>query len=218
MIVEINQLGPNAWEQRVFTAARPDLVFDYMADFDRHIEWEHELASVKPLSRRTGTTGTKYLKTYDTRATGLVSRTFGFSRGLRVTCIVKEIDRPHRLVWKQFRSHQASEASGFQKLELVITPSNTGTMIVLTRRFSGVEGISADLVARFSSRWGKTFQGLPSEVRAAAGGSPGDRPGPFSTPDEIIRHMLDGHPSRGPGPTSLERLKTILDGGVRYSR
>jgi hypothetical protein len=57
MIVEINQLGPNAWEQRVFTTARPDLVFDYMADFDRHIEWEHELASVKPLGRRTGTTG-----------------------------------------------------------------------------------------------------------------------------------------------------------------
>src|ERR1700746_2969828 len=97
MIVEINQLGPNAWEQRVFTAAPPDLAFGYMADFDRHIEWEHELASVKPLGRRTGTIGTRYLKTYDTRATGLVSRIFGLSRGLRVTGTVKEIERPHDL-------------------------------------------------------------------------------------------------------------------------
>jgi hypothetical protein len=209
MTVEINQLGPDVWEQRVFTTAQPTWVFDYIADFQRHVEWERELLTVRPLNRRTR----EYLKTYGTRPTGLLGRIF--SRGLRVTCVLRAVERPERIAWKQYRSRDASGPSGFQKLEFVITPSGYGSLIVLTRRFSGIEGIGADVVARFSSRWGQAFQGLPAVVRAAADVSSGDRPGLFSTPDELIRHMLEGHPSRGPGPTSLERLKAILDDGHR---
>jgi uncharacterized protein YndB with AHSA1/START domain len=216
MTVEINQLGPDVWEHRVFTTAPPTLVFDYLADFEKHVEWERELVAVKPLNRRTGHRGGAYLKTYDTRPRGLVGRIF--SRGLRVTCKLSEVERPERIVWKQYRSHQASGPSSFQRLELLITPSESGSLIVLTRRFSGMEGISVDTVARFSSRWGQALQGLPPEFRVAAGGSKGGRPGLFSTPDEVVRHALDGHPSRGPGPTSLERLKAILDGGGRDAR
>ncbi len=133
MTVETTQLGPDVWQNRVFTTAPPWVVFDYIADFEKHVDWERELL----------------------------------------------------------------------------------TVIVLTRQFSGIEGIGADMVARFSARWGPAFQGLPPEVRAAAGGSSGDRPGLFSSPDEIVRHLLEGHPSRGPGPTSLERLKAIIDGAGR---
>ena len=211
MTVEIYQLGPDVWEQKIFTTAQPDLVFDYIADFDKHTEWEHELASVKPLNRPTGNGGAKYLKTYGTRPTGLVGRIF--HRGLRVTCTLNEIDRPRRLVWQQFRSHQASEPSSFQTVRLMITPSELGSLILLTRRFIGMDGTSIELVARFTSRWGQAFQGLPPNVRATADRSSADLPGLFTAPADIIRHALDGHPSRGPGPTSLERLKVILDGG-----
>jgi hypothetical protein len=58
---------------------------------------------------------------------------------------------------------------------------------------------------------------LPPEVRAAAGGSSGEWPGLFASPDDVVRHLLDGYPSRGPGPTRLERLKAILDGAGRSS-
>jgi hypothetical protein len=184
-------------------------VFDYIADFQRHAEWERELLTVQP----TGAAGGGYLKIYGTRPTGLVGRIF--SPGLKVTCNVKELVRPQRIVWKQYRSHQASGPNSFQTLELVIIPSGSGSLIVLTRRFHGIAGSGIDIVAGFSSRLGPILQGLPPELRAAAGRSSGDGPGLFSTPDQVVRHALEGHPSRGPGPTSLERLKAILDGRGR---
>src|SRR5262245_45726233 len=214
MTVDIHQLGPDLWEQRLVTTAQPDRAFDYIANFEKHIDWERELVSVKSLKGRTGR-GAKYVKTYVTRPAGLIGRIF--SSRLRVTCLVREVERPWRIAWKQYRSHQASAPSGFQRLEFVITPHGSGSLIVLTRRFTGSEAISADAIARFSSRWGRAFQGLPPEVRAAAGSGSGDRPGPFSMPGELVRQSLDGHPSRGPGPTSLERLKAILDGGNRHT-
>jgi hypothetical protein len=209
MTVEINQLAPDVWQQRVSTSAHPEDAFDYVADFGRHVEWERELLAVQPINRRT----TKYLKTYGARPMGLLDRMF--SRGLRVTCAVMAAERPERIIWRQYRSRDASEPSSFQKLQFVITPSGYGSLIVLTRWFSGIEGIGADLVSRFSSRWGQVFQGLPPEIRAAAQGSPSERPGLFSTPDELVRQLLEGHPSRGPGPVSLERLRAILDGDDR---
>jgi hypothetical protein len=59
MTVEINQLALDVWEHRVFTTARPTGVFDYIADFEKHVEWERELVAVKPLNRRTGTAGAR---------------------------------------------------------------------------------------------------------------------------------------------------------------
>jgi hypothetical protein len=217
MTVEIYQLGPDVWEHRVFTTAPPCGVFDYIVDFERHIEWEHELLTVKPCDGKTAMAGARYLKTYGTRPTGLVDRFF--NRGHRVTCKLGEVQRPQRIVWKQYRSHDASGPSSFQGLDLIVTPRGSGSLIVLTRRFSGIEGSGADMVARFASRWGPVLQGLPPEVRAAAGRPADDRPGLFSSPEDVIRHALDGHPSHGPGPTSLERLKAILDGdGQRHTR
>jgi hypothetical protein len=209
MTVEVIHLGPDTWEQRVSTTAPPHAAFDYIADFVRHTEWERELLTVRP----TGTAGRGYLKIYGTRPTGLLGRIF--SPRLKVTCNMKEVLRPQRIVWKQYRSHQASGPNSFQALELVITPSGSGSLIVLTRRFQGITGSGIDMVARFSSHLGPILQDLPPEIRAAAGRSSGDGPGLFSTPDDVVRHALEGHPSRGPGPTSLERLTAILDGGAR---
>jgi hypothetical protein len=51
MTVELNQLQPDVWEHRVFTTAHPMAVFDYIADFKKHVEWERELQTVQPLNR-----------------------------------------------------------------------------------------------------------------------------------------------------------------------
>lgn len=217
MTVEINQLQPDVWEHRVFTTAHPMAVFDYIADFKKHVEWERELQTVQPLNGRMSTAGAQHLKTYGTPPTGFVGRIF--TRGLRVTCDITEFVRPKRIVWQQYCSHSASEPSSFQRLDLMIAPSQLGSMIVLTRRFTGMDASSAELVALYVPRLGKKLQELPPEVRAAGSrlaGGPGGRPGLFSSSDDVVRQVLDNYPSRGPGPTSLLRLKEILDsGGVR---
>lgn len=214
MTVEINQVRPDVWEHRISTTAHPMAVFDYVADFNKHPEWERELQTVTPLSRRGSTTGGQHLKTYGSPPTGFVGRIF--ARGLQVTCNVTELVRPTRIVWTQYRSHSASGPTSFQKVELMITPSGLGSLIVLTRRFTGIDASSAELVAMYMPRLAQTLQGLRQEVRAAgsrlAGGA-GGRPGLFSASDDVLRRALDGYPSRGPGPTSLLRLKVILDGG-----
>ena len=116
------------------------------ADFEQHVEWERELLTVKPLNRRAGNAGGEYLKTYGNRPTGLLGLIL--ASGQRVICRLRELERPGRIVWQQYRSHQASTPFGFQELEIVITPSDSGSLIVLTRRCSGTEGIGADMVAR----------------------------------------------------------------------
>jgi hypothetical protein len=191
MTVEIKQVGSDVWEQRVVTAAPATIAFDYIIDFARHVEWERELLRVQPLNAQKG----EYLKTYGTQPTGLVGRIF--SRGLRVTCKLKEINRPQRIVWKQYRSHDASGPSSFQIVDFLITPSQQGSLIVVTRRFQGLEGITADVVTGFLSRLGPAFPGL--------------RP-------DAVQQVLEGHPSRGPGPASLDCLKAILDGARGEAR
>jgi hypothetical protein len=214
MTVEINHLQPDVWEHRVLTTAPPTAVFDYIADFKKHIEWERQLQTVEPLNRRMSTAGGQYLKTYGTAPTGFVARIF--ARGLRVTCNVTELVRPKRIAWNQYCSHSASEPTSFQTVDLMITPNQMGSLMVLTRRFTGMDASSAELVAMYMPRLDQLLQGLPPEVRAAgsrlAGGSTG-RPGLFSSSDDVVRRVLDGYPSRGPGPTSLLRLNAILDGG-----
>src|SRR5947209_8505406 len=102
MTVEVRQVGPGDWEQRVFSTSPPHAAFDYIADFSRHTEWEHELLTVQ----QTGAAGPAYLKTYGTRSSGLVGRIF--SPGVKVTCKLTEVARPRRIVWKQYRSRTAS--------------------------------------------------------------------------------------------------------------
>jgi hypothetical protein len=51
-------------------------VFDYIADFKKHLEWERELQTVQPLNRRMSTADGRYLKTYGTPPTGFVDRIF----------------------------------------------------------------------------------------------------------------------------------------------
>ena len=70
MVVEIYQRGPEVWEQRAFSAATPWLVFDYVADFGRHVEWERDLLSVNVFGHGPGVPGAEYLKTYGKPAKG----------------------------------------------------------------------------------------------------------------------------------------------------
>jgi hypothetical protein len=66
----------------------------------------------------------------------------------------------------------------------MITPNRMSSLIVLTRRFTGIDASSAEMVAMYMPRLAQKLQGLPPEVRAAgpqlAGGSSG-LPGLFSS-------------------------------------
>ena len=130
-----------------------------------------------------------------------------FSPPLRVTCNVTAVDpSAARLAWKQHVSHRASGPASFQNIDALVTPSDAGSRLVVTRELVGTEGIGVDMVARFSAGLGDRLQALPPETAEAVGRLFGS-----GHHDDLTRRALDGHPSRGPGPTSLERLQAILD-------
>lgn len=205
MAVAIRQLGPQVWEQAVTVrAAAPD-VFRYLADFERHREWELELQDVRHTHGRPGESGAEYVKTYGEPRPGLLRRMF--SPPLRVTCKVTAVDPPAaRLAWKQHVSHRASGPASFQNIEVLVTPSDAGSRLVVTRELVGTEGIGVDMVSRFSARLGDRLQAVPPENAEAVGRMMGG-----GRHEDLTRRALDGHSSRGPGPTSLERLQAILD-------
>jgi hypothetical protein len=201
MAVEVRQLRPQAWELRLTVGAAGPAVFAYLLDFGRHPEWEHELRAVALTHGRPSAVGATYVKTYGERPAGFLRRMF--SSPLRVTCRITAVDPPGHLAWKQHMSHRSSGPSSFQDVDVVISPHGSGSQLVVTRDLVGTEGMSADLVARFSTRLGDVLSALPPD-----GVGPGVRPGA----GDLVRRALDGHPSRGPGPTSLERLQVRLGG------
>jgi hypothetical protein len=202
--VAIRQLKPQVWEQAVTVrAAAPD-VFRYLVDFERHREWELELQEVRHTHGRPGESGAEYVKTYGDRPPGFLRRLF--SPPLRVTCKVTAVDSPVRLAWKQHVSHRASGPASFQDIDVLVTPSDAGSLLVVTRELVGTEGLGVDLAARFSASLGDRLQALRPENAEAVGRLTGG-----IRHEDVARRALDGHPSRGPGPTSLERLQAILD-------
>lgn len=204
MAVAIRQLKPQVWEQAVTVrAAAPD-VFRYLVDFERHREWELELQEVRRTHGRPGESGAEYVKTYGERSPGLLRRMF--SPPLRVTCKVTAIDPPARLAWKQHVSHRASGPASFQDIDVLVTPRDAGSLLVVTRELVGTEGLGVDLASRFSTSLGDRLQAVAPENAEAVGRLTGG-----NRPEDFTRRALDGHPSRGPGPTSLERLQAILD-------
>lgn len=197
-------MASEAWEQAVaVSAAAPD-VFRYFADFERHREWELELQDVRLLRGRPGESGAVYVKTYGERPAGFLRRML--SPPLQVTCTVTAVDpSAARLLWKQHVSHRASGPTSFQNIDVAVIPSDAGSRVVVRRELVGADGMSVDLVSRFSTRLGDRLQGLAPENAEAVGRMVGG-----GRPEDLIRRALDGHPSRGPGPTSLERLRAIL--------
>jgi hypothetical protein len=192
--VGIRQLGPQVWEQRLTVSAAVPDVFGYLLDFERHPEWELELQAVKLTHGRSGGAGAVYVKTYGKRPPGRFQRMF--SSPLRATCKVTAVEPPARLAWKQHLSHRAAGPSSFQNIEMVVSPCDSGSLLVVTRELVGSEGAGVDLASAFSTRFGDRLQALSA-------GAPG-------TAADLSRYALDGFPSRGPGPTSLERLEAVF--------
>jgi polyketide cyclase/dehydrase/lipid transport protein len=202
--VAIRQVGPQLWEQAVAVGAATPEVFRYLADFERHREWELELQDVRLSHGRPGESGAEYLKTYGERPTGLLRRMF--SSPLRVTCQLTAVDpSAGRLAWKQHVSHRTSGPASFQNIDVVVTPSDAGSQVVVRRELVGTDGMSVDLVSRFSAGLGDRLQAMPPETAEAVGRMIGG-----GRQEDLTRRALDGHPSRGPGPTSLDRLQAIL--------
>lgn len=207
MTVEITQLEPDLWQHRLTVSAAPPTVFDYLLDLQRHIDWEPELRAVDVAGGGPVGNGTTCVKTYGPPSSGLFDRIF--SKPLRVTYAITAVDPPSRIAWKQHVSHRASGAAGFQRVEVRITPHDSGSELLVLRRLSGMDGSSAELVSRFSARLGDQLRSMAPQGEAG----PLDGLGagnPFVSGD-LARHVLDGHPSRGLGPTALEHLKAVLD-------
>lgn len=203
MAVAIRQVGPQVWEQAVAVGAAAPDVFRYLADFERHREWELELQDVRLSHGRPGESGAEYVKTYGKRPPGLLRRMF--SPPLRVTCKVTAVDpSATRLAWKQHVSHRASGPASFQNIDVVVTPTHVGSQVLVMRELVGTEGVSVDLVSRLSTRL-DDLQALRPEAAEAVGRMTGG-----GRQVDLTRRALDGHPSRGPGPTSLDRLQAIL--------
>lgn len=200
MTVEITHLEPDLWQHRLTVAASPPAVFGYLVDVRRHVDWEPELREVDVAGAPVGP-GTTCVKTYGKAPSGFFDRIF--SKPLRVTCRFTAVEPTTRIAWKQHISHRASGPDGFQNIDVRIAPHGTGSEIVVLRRLSGIDGSSAELVSRFSARLGDQLRAMAPEGQAGA------LPGIGAL--DMTRRVLDGHPSRGPGPTALERLKAILD-------
>ena len=208
MTVGIRQLEPQVWEVRLTVGAAVPDVFGYVLDFERHPEWELELQAVRLTHGRPGEIGAAYVKTYGKRPPGLLQRIF--APPLRVTCTVVAVERPTRMAWKQHMSRRSSGPSSFQNIEVLVSPHDSGSLLVVTRELIGSEGASVDLAARFSTGLGDRLQALPPDAAAVVGRIAGGGQSDPLVPEDLTRRALDGHPSRGPGPTSLERLQAIL--------
>lgn len=207
MTVEITHLEPDLWQHRLTVAAAPPAVFGYLVDVRRHVDWEPELRDVDVAGGEPVGHHTTCVKTYGSAPSGLVDRIF--SKPLRVTCRFTAVEPTTRIAWKQHISHRASGADGFQNIDVRITPHGAGCEIVVLRRLSGMDGSTAELVSRFSARLGDQLRAMAPEGEAGRLGGIGPTT-PLVTGD-VTRRVLDGHPSRGPGPTALEHLKAILD-------
>lgn len=204
MAVAIRQLGPQVWEQAVEVGAAAPDVFGYLAAFERHREWELELQDVRHTHGHPGGRGAEYVKTYGEPSPGLLRRMF--SPPLRVTCKITAVDpSAARLAWKQHVSHRASGPASFQDIDVRVTPSDGGSLLVVTRELVGTEGIGVDMVSRFAAGLGDRLQAVPPENAEAVARLTGGL-----RQEDLTRRALDGHPSRGPGPMSLERLQAIL--------
>jgi hypothetical protein len=214
----VRQLEHGTWELGFSTRAAVTAVFDYIADFQRHVEWEEELLEVKQLTGRAGEFGAKYLKTYGTRPAGLIQRLFWSPT--RIDCAIRMSERPNRLVWRQqLWRDQPSDSYDRQDVELLLTANTHDSEVTFVRRLMVDDAASAGMAMGAYDLMSSAFRNAPpgtkekllEEYRRRYP----DRPAVSAfdlTRDQVAGDLMENLPIRGPGSRSLERLKKLLDG------
>jgi hypothetical protein len=217
MSIDIKEVKHGTWELSFSTGAAMSAVFDYVIDFERHVEWEEQLLEVKRLGRKARESGAKYLKTYGTRPTGIMGRLFWTPT--RIDCKIKVVDRPHRIAWEQqLWRDQTSESFYYQDVELLLSSAGRGCEARFVRRLMSDDAVTADFAMGAHNLMSSLFRQIPPEMKDKLTEQhklryPG-RAVPNAlemTSGEVAGQLLEGLPIRGPGSRSLTRLKAVLD-------
>lgn len=217
MTIDVKQVEHRTWELSFSTGAAMPAVFEYVIDFERHVEWEEELLEVKTLGTKVRESGAKYLKTYGTRPEGFLQKFFW--NPTRIDCKITSVDRPHRVTWEQqLWRDQTSESFHRQDVELLLSGAGHGCEVKFVRRLMPDDAVSASLAMGAHSLMTSAFRNVPSEMKARLQEEHQRRyPGKLlpnaleMTSDEVAGELLEGLPIRGPGARSLARLKAVLD-------
>lgn len=217
MTINVRQVEHGTWELSFSSSAAMPVVFDYIVDFERHVEWEEKLLEVKRLGRKARESGAKYLKTYGERPTGFIQRLFW--KPTRIDCKIKAIDRPHRMAWEQqLWRDQTSESFYYQDVELLLRAAGPGCELRFVRRLMTDDAVTAAMGLGAHNLMSSLFRKVPPEMKERLREEHGRRypgkPVPDTldlTPDEVAGELLEGLPIRGPGSRSLTRLKAVLD-------
>jgi len=221
MTIEVRQLEHGVWELSFSTGAAVADVFDYIADFTRHVDWEEELLEVKTLRGTAGAVGAKYLKIYGSRPTGFLQRLFW--KPTRIDCKIKAVSRPERVAWEvQLWRDQTSESYYRQDVELLVRSAGAGSEVRFVRRLMPDDAVSAAMAMGAYNFMSPVFRQVPPELKDKLREEhsrryPG-KPMPNTldmSPSDVAGDLLENLPIRGPGSRSLARLKALLDGRGR---
>lgn len=204
MSIDVRQVANSSWELAFSTHAPCELVYDYVLDVDRHGEWEDELTEVAHRSGARGQAGALFQKTYGHRPRGFVKRMF--SDAVTVDCEITAVERPFRIDWQQRITRKGADGYDAQRFEMTLTPLTAGCRVALVRTPS--DATSVHMISSFMGRADDAFDRRPGarEQLAEVGDS-----GLGASSGEMIGRLLQGLPARGPGSSSLERLRAITD-------
>jgi hypothetical protein len=204
MSIDVRQVGTSSWELAFSTHAPCEVVYDYVLDVERHGEWEDDLTEVTHRSGARGRAGGLFVKTYGHRPQGFLKRMF--SDAVQVECEITAAERPYRIDWQQRISRKGADGHDVQRFELTLTPLASGCRFALVRTPS--DATSVQMISSFMGRADDEFDRQPGarERLAEVGDS-----GLGASSGEMIGRLLQGLPARGPGSSSLERLRDITD-------
>ena len=127
MAVTVREVEFGIWEFSFVTHASPEASYDYILGFDRHVEWEEDLASVQSLGRASPK-GARYKKTYNYPPGGSRARTFS-SRTYDFTCVITALERPSHLAWEE-RHPDPEGNDDVHTCDFYIEPDGTGSRVM----------------------------------------------------------------------------------------
>jgi hypothetical protein len=191
-------------------------VFEYVLEFERHVEWEDRLLEVSRAGRVAGVAGAKYIKTYGTRPSGFLQRFFW--KPTRIDCKIRAVEPPDRIAWQvQLWRDQPSDYD-YQEIELRLTPDGAGSRVTFLRHLADGDATSTSAALRLRDGFAAMLQHVPPEMqetlredhRRRYPTAP-EKIGMDVSADEVAGDLLENLPIRGPGSRSLTRLKAILD-------
>lgn len=221
MTISVKETEHGTWDLHFTTTAARSAVFDYIRQFQRHVEWEEGLLEVQTCGGQAGADGA-YVKLYgtQTRPKGFLKRMFWTPA--RIDCTITASERPDRLAWiQQHWRDQSSEGYERQDVEVRLSDAEGGCRVTFTRRLMPDDATSLGFVMGLYGRMRPSMSRMPLQVKAQLLELQRHRSPTAShvdafelSSDEMAGELLERLPVGGPGSRSLARLKAVLDNGL----